>query len=95
MAYGSFTYTSLIYLSDFGEDFKGGQFVFRSGDRITVEPKRGRLSAFTSGSENLHNVEKVTSGKRLALTIAFTCDPAAATKDFLGKAKAFVKEHTV
>lgn len=30
-----------------------------------IEPKRGRVSVFTSGSENLHHVEKVSSGTRL------------------------------
>ena len=27
MTYGSFFYTSLIYLSDYGQDFHGGRFV--------------------------------------------------------------------
>lgn len=36
---------------------------------------------FTSGSENLHFVEKVTSGERYALTVSFTCDIEAAIKD--------------
>lgn len=39
---------------------------------------KGRVSMFTSGSENLHVVEKVQSGTRYALTISFTCDPNAA-----------------
>lgn len=34
----------------------------------------GRLSIFTSGSENLHRVRRLTSGTRYALTVAFTCD---------------------
>lgn len=33
---------------------------------------------FTSGSENLHAVEQVTSGTRYALTISFTCNIEAA-----------------
>lgn len=36
---------------------------------------------FTSGSENLHAVEKVQSGIRYALTISFTCNPDAAISD--------------
>ena len=36
---------------------------------------------FTSGAENLHAVERVTSGTRYALTVSFTCDPMAAISD--------------
>lgn len=35
----------------------------------------GRVSFFTSGSENLHRVEKVHWGTRYAITIAFSCNP--------------------
>jgi len=41
----------------------------------------GRVSIFTSGSENLHLVEKVKSGIRYALTVSFTCDQDAAISD--------------
>ncbi|KAJ6639818.1 Mitochondrial import inner membrane translocase subunit TIM44 [Pseudolycoriella hygida] len=66
--YRSFHYTSLLYLSDFGKDFNGGRFVFEDGQEhnktlYTVEPRKGRVSIFTSGAENLHYVEKVTDGK--------------------------------
>ena len=47
----------------------------------TVEPKLARLSMFTSGSENLHRVEKVSTGTRYAITISFTCDPDKAISD--------------
>ena len=80
--YGSFDYTALIYLADYGKDFAGGQFIFDDLKRnVTIEPKKGRVSFFTSGSENPHHVEKVVSGTRFALTIAFTCDPSQAIKD--------------
>jgi len=80
--YGSFDYTALIYLTTYDKDFIGGQFVF-DGERynVTIQPKEGRVSFFTSGSENPHHVEKVISGTRFALTIAFTCDPSYAIKD--------------
>ena len=52
----------------------------------TVDPRRGRLVLFTSGSEHPHRVSRVTAGVRLALTIAFTCDESAAITDFLGRA---------
>ncbi|ELW68177.1 hypothetical protein TREES_T100007376, partial [Tupaia chinensis] len=108
VTYGSFDYTSLLYLSDYLQDFGGGRFVFvEAGANKTVEPRAaaaasderlaavhvlsltrtsfckvfsdvtsiGRLSFFTSGSENLHRVEEVRWGTRYAMTIAFTCNP--------------------
>ena len=36
---------------------------------------------FTSGAENVHLVEKVTSGTRYALTVSFTCDKEFAISD--------------
>nr|XP_020136425.1 LOW QUALITY PROTEIN: 2-oxoglutarate and iron-dependent oxygenase domain-containing protein 3 [Microcebus murinus] len=76
VTYGSFDYTSLLYLSDYLEDFGGGRFVFmEEGANKTVEPRAGRVSFFTSGSENLHRVEKVRWGTRYAITIAFSCNP--------------------
>lgn len=41
----------------------------------------GRVSFFSSGSENLHRVEKVTWGTRYAITVSFTCDPEHAIAD--------------
>ncbi|XP_053565769.1 2-oxoglutarate and iron-dependent oxygenase domain-containing protein 3 [Bombina bombina] len=82
VTYGSFDYTSLLYLSDYSQDFGGGRFVFMDeGSNKTVEPRLGRLSFFTSGSENLHRVEKVSWGTRYAITISFTCDPKHAIGD--------------
>ncbi|XP_054167476.1 2-oxoglutarate and iron-dependent oxygenase domain-containing protein 3-like [Oppia nitens] len=82
--YKSFHFTSLVYLSTYGRDFTGGRFVFIDKTiqkNITIEPKLGRLSAFTSGSENEHYVERVTSGTRFAITVSFTCDPKYAISD--------------
>ncbi|CAG5102406.1 Similar to ogfod3: 2-oxoglutarate and iron-dependent oxygenase domain-containing protein 3 (Xenopus tropicalis) [Cotesia congregata] len=47
----------------------------------TISMVGGRVSMFTSGGENLHAVEPVTSGTRFALTVSFTCNPAAAIAD--------------
>ncbi|XP_072339378.1 2-oxoglutarate and iron-dependent oxygenase domain-containing protein 3 isoform X2 [Scyliorhinus torazame] len=82
VTYGSFDYTSLLYLSDYRTDFGGGRFVFvdELANR-TVEPRIGRVSFFTSGSENLHYVEKVEWGTRYAITVSFSCDPAQAIED--------------
>ncbi|XP_063215889.1 2-oxoglutarate and iron-dependent oxygenase domain-containing protein 3-like [Bacillus rossius redtenbacheri] len=80
--YESFHYTCLVYLSDFGHDFKGGRFVYMDTDRnTTVEPRRGRVSMFTSGWENRHLVEQVTEGTRYAITVSFTCDKSRAIAD--------------
>ena len=46
-----------------------------------IEPIAGRASAFTSGAENPHRVEKVESGIRLAFTMGFTCNPEFAIND--------------
>uniref|UniRef100_A0A2K6ARV7 2-oxoglutarate and iron dependent oxygenase domain containing 3 n=1 Tax=Macaca nemestrina TaxID=9545 RepID=A0A2K6ARV7_MACNE len=82
VTYGSFDYTSLLYLSDYLEDFGGGRFVFmEEGANKTVEPRAGRVSFFTSGSENLHRVEKVHWGTRYAITIAFSCNPDHGIED--------------
>ncbi|XP_066921377.1 2-oxoglutarate and iron-dependent oxygenase domain-containing protein 3-like [Clytia hemisphaerica] len=75
VTYGTFYYTSLLYLSDYGVDFTGGRFMFVDGHtNKSVEPKFGRLSFFTSGSENIHFVERVENGTRYAITVSFTCD---------------------
>ena len=85
--YGSFVYTSLLYLTDAGRDFEGGAFQFLGAESVAdVQPAKGRLVLFTSGTEHPHRVTRVTAGTRLALTIAFTCHREAAIVDFLGRA---------
>ncbi|XP_057664661.1 2-oxoglutarate and iron-dependent oxygenase domain-containing protein 3-like [Diorhabda carinulata] len=84
--YEAFHYTSLLYLNDYGKDFKGGRFIFMDNisaptKNVTVEPRKGRVSMFTSGSENPHYVERVTEGLRFAITISFTCDATKAILD--------------
>lgn len=82
VTYGSFHYTSLLYLTTYRVDFTGGRFIFVDGDtEKAVEPRLGRVSFFTSGSENVHYVEKLESGVRYAITISFTCDPEMAISD--------------
>merc|ERR1712037_524253 len=66
--YGTFAFTSLLYLSTAGADFDGGAFVFEgvgdgeeaSGADVDVEPRLGRLVAFTSDAENPHRAARVT-----------------------------------
>ncbi|XP_015126153.1 2-oxoglutarate and iron-dependent oxygenase domain-containing protein 3 [Diachasma alloeum] len=82
-SYEHFHYTSLLYLNDYERDFQGGKFIFIDKNNVnsTVEPRKGRVLMFTSGSENLHAVERVTSGTRYALTVSFTCNTEAAISD--------------
>ena len=90
LQYGSFMYTALVYLSRAGDDFEGGSLRFLSPkDKsvvASVSPRPGTVVMFTSGHDNPHHVEQVTSGTRLALTVAFTCDSNMAIQDFLGRA---------
>ncbi len=76
--YGSFAITTLLYLntaqSNELDTFEGGSFEFGGQFPASVYPRRGRLSLFTSGSENPHWVAPVREGLRYALTTAFTCD---------------------
>lgn len=53
VTYGSFDYTSLLYLSDYGSDFTGGRFVFMdpNGNR-TVEPRAGTYQPFVVAHGN-------------------------------------------
>lgn len=54
---------------------------------VVLEPRAGRAVIFTSGPENPHLVERVTSGSRLVLSFWFTCDAARQFEIFLdGKA---------
>lgn len=52
-----------------------------------VHPIKGRTVIFTSGPENPHKVERVTSGQRFVLAFWFTRDPRKKFDIFLdGKA---------
>jgi len=85
--YPTFDYTALIYLNDYGKDYTGGRFIFEPSTIAGVsqeqymEPKAGRLGTFTSGAENPHRVEKISSGVRYAFTMGFTCNPNAKIND--------------
>ncbi len=83
--YPGFCVTGLVYLSDHGADFSGGEFEFLGKHPAVVTPKMGDLLLFTSGEENLHRVRRVTGGtERRALTIAFSCgDPKGKPLDLL------------
>ena len=48
-----------------------------------VEPIPGRVVIFSSGAENTHRVERVTSGERFVLAFWFTCDASRQFEIFL------------
>lgn len=90
--YKDFTITTLLYLNSHQTDYEGGRFVFvdsaassSAARKSIVVPRAGLLSAFTSGSENLHHIEQVTSGSRLAVTIAFSCQSGQSIDTLLDK----------
>lgn len=69
-------YSAILYLND---DFDGGEFFFvedakRRRVQSTVQPRCGRMMAFSAGGENLHGVRGVRSGKRCAVALWFTQD---------------------
>ena len=53
------------------------------GATSVVEPAKGRLTIFSSGRENVHQVQKVLSGERLTMSMWFTCDTSKRFKNFL------------
>lgn len=83
-----YQYSGLLYLNTYGEDFTGGRLVFvDADDEITpthiVEPRAGRVALFSSGQENPHYVERLTSGQRFVLAFWFTCMPSKQFEIFL------------
>ncbi|XP_054999221.1 prolyl 3-hydroxylase 3 [Sorex araneus] len=75
-AYTYRDYSGLLYLND---DFRGGNLFFTEPDAVTVtaqvQPRCGRLVAFSSGGENPHGVWAVTRGRRCALALWHTWAP--------------------
>jgi predicted 2-oxoglutarate/Fe(II)-dependent dioxygenase YbiX len=70
--------SALLYLGTAGEDFEGGLFAFNDHDcdRL-VAPVAGRMLAFGSGFENLHQVRPVRSGERFVLSVWFRRGPGS------------------
>ena len=70
----TFTSSALLYLND---DFEGGDFFFAHNNKTVqkkVRPKCGRVAAFMSG--DYHGVQAVTKGRRCALAMWYTLNPA-------------------
>ena len=78
-------YTCLLYVGEHGaSQFAGGETLLideverrhgnvRSG--LLVEPRRGRLLAFSSGAENVHTALEATYGFRSLIQVWFSCEP--------------------
>ena len=64
--------SALLYLTTAGQDFSGGLFAFNDidCDRL-IRPAAGRLLAFPSGFNNLHQVRPVRRGERFVLSMWF------------------------
>jgi len=48
-----------------------------------VLPRAGRLLVFSSSEENPHHFARVTAGRRLAMSMWYTCDAAREFESFL------------
>ena len=70
---------------DADDSFEGGRFAWldESAD-LVVEPRGGRLLAFTGGLENPHQVRRVLAGTRYAIGFWFTCHREQRTEMFPG-----------
>ena len=76
---GYYDYSAVIYLSTYGLDFDGGQFIFFDTDcDEVIEPRAGRCLLFSSGMEHLHQVSPVTKGARLAIGMWLTLTESCA-----------------
>lgn len=63
-------YSALLYLSDYGTDFTGGQLIFPKQD-LEVFPKAGTLVFFKGDQHHPHSVTNVLSGNRYAIVMFF------------------------
>lgn len=63
-------YSALLYLSDYGTDFTGGEIIFPQHD-LKIEPMSGMLLFFRGDMDHLHRVSQVTSGERYCIVTFF------------------------
>lgn len=77
--HAEFHYSCVMYLSTQHEDFEGGTFAFSdppadgTGPRVAepLSPSKGSAIIFSSGWENIHEVEPLVSGTRFAVPSFF------------------------
>ena len=67
--------------SDGSAEWEDG--VAPSAATTTVLPQKGRLVFFSAGRENLHQVRRVNTGTRFALSLWFSCDERRRFENFL------------
>lgn len=63
-------YSALIYLSESGKDFEGGDIYFPLQD-LVIAPKRGTIIYFKGDHHRPHGVTKVTKGERRVVVLFF------------------------
>ena len=63
-------YSALLYLSDYGNDFTGGDIIFPKQD-LKILPKKGMLVFFRGDLEHPHEVSEITGGSRHAMIMFF------------------------
>ena len=76
-------FSAVLHLQSQGSGFEGGELVFSdplpgshgSRELTRLTPVQGRLHMFSSGWENLHYVDRITSGVRFALPVFFEHTP--------------------
>jgi hypothetical protein len=65
--YPSRDISTLVYFSNYGEDFTGG-YLFLPNQDLFFYPKAGTLVTFPTSEKYLHQVSRVNSGERLNIT---------------------------
>lgn len=63
-------YSAILYLSEYGVDFTGGELVFPQHD-LKVQPKIGDLVFFRGDLDHTHKVRHILSGERYAVVMFF------------------------
>jgi Rps23 Pro-64 3,4-dihydroxylase Tpa1-like proline 4-hydroxylase len=63
-------FSALVYLSEYGEDFTGGELDFPQHE-LRHQPKIGDLVFFRGDLEHTHKVRHVLSGERYAIVMFF------------------------
>ena len=84
--FAEFHYSCVAYLSSQGEDFEGGTFYWndnKDGARVetAIAPTKGMANIFSSGWENMHEVQPLISGTRFAVPTFFTTNPQEVVKE--------------
>ena len=79
--FAEFHYSCVAYLSTQGEEFEGGTFYWNDADadgarvETPIAPTKGMANIFSSGWENMHEVQPLLSGTRFAVPTFFTTNP--------------------